>query len=42
MFIGVKMLVGMKYMIPTWMTLVVVAVVLATSVVASVLRPKTS
>jgi tellurite resistance protein TerC len=42
MFIGVKMLVGMKYMIPTWMTLVVVAVVLATSVVASVLRPKKS
>jgi tellurite resistance protein TerC len=40
MFIGIKMLVGAKYVIPTWITLVVVAVVLAVSVIASVLRPQ--
>jgi tellurite resistance protein TerC len=39
MFIGAKMLVGMKYTIPTWVTLVVVAVVLGASVLASVLWP---
>jgi tellurite resistance protein TerC len=40
MFIGVKMLVAMKYTIPTWLTLVVVAVVLGASVLASVLWPQ--
>lgn len=40
MFIGVKMLVAAKYVIPTWITLLVVAVVLASSVIASVLRPQ--
>lgn len=39
MFIGVKMLVGMKYTIPTWITLVVVAMVLGSSVLASLLWP---
>lgn len=40
MFIGIKMLVAAKYAIPTWITLLVVAVVLASSVIASVLRPQ--
>lgn len=40
MFIGAKMLVGMKYTIPTWITLVVVAVVLGSSVLASMLWPQ--
>ena len=40
MFIGVKMLVPEKYAIPTWITLLVVAVALASSVIASVLRPQ--
>ncbi len=40
MFIGVKMLISMKYQIPTWIALVVIAVVLACSVLASVLFPK--
>jgi tellurite resistance protein TerC len=39
-FIGAKMLLSMKYAIPTWVTLVVIAAVLASSVVASVLFPK--
>lgn len=41
-FVGVKMLVAIKFTIPTWITLVVVAVVLAASVIASVLRPQKS
>jgi tellurite resistance protein TerC len=40
MFIGVKMLVAIKYELPTWIVLVVIAVVLAGSVLASVLFPK--
>jgi tellurite resistance protein TerC len=42
MFIGAKMLVAAKYMIPTWVTLVVVAAALASSVIVSVLRPEKS
>jgi tellurite resistance protein TerC len=40
MFIGAKMLISAKYQIPTWIALAVLAVVLAASVVASVLFPK--
>jgi tellurite resistance protein TerC len=40
MFIGAKMLISMKYQIPTWVALAVIAVVLAVSVLASVLFPK--
>lgn len=40
MFIGAKMLVAMKYQIPTWVALVVIAGVLALSVLASVLFPE--
>ena len=40
MFIGAKMLISAKYQIPTWIALTVLAVVLAASVVASVLFPK--
>src|SRR5947207_5055468 len=40
MFIGVKMLAEMKYHIPTWAALLVIAVVLTVSVLASVLFPK--
>jgi len=40
MFIGVKMLLSARYEIATWVALVVIAGVLATSVVASVLRPE--
>lgn len=40
MFIGAKMIAGMYYHIPTWIALVVIAVVLAISVLASVLFPK--
>jgi tellurite resistance protein TerC len=39
-FIGVKMLLSVKYVIPTWATLAVIATVLASSVVASVMFPK--
>ena len=39
-FIGAKMILSVKYVIPTWATLVVIATVLASSVVASVLFPK--
>jgi tellurite resistance protein TerC len=39
-FIGVKMLASMKYDLPTWITLVVIAAVLAISVLASMLFPK--
>jgi tellurite resistance protein TerC len=39
-FIGVKMLAAMKYDLPTWVTLVVIAVVLGLSILASVLFPK--
>lgn len=40
MFIGVKMLIAIKYRIPTGWSLLVIAVVLGVSVVASVLWPK--
>ena len=40
MFIGAKMLVSLKYQIPTWVALAVIAVVLTASVLASVLFPK--
>jgi len=39
MFVGVKMLLSIHYEIATWVALVVIAGVLAVSVVASVLRP---
>ena len=39
-FIGVKMLAAMKYDLPTWVTLLVIAVVLGLSILASVLFPK--
>jgi tellurite resistance protein TerC len=39
-FIGAKMLLSVKYNIPTWATLAVIATVLASSVVASVMWPK--
>jgi tellurite resistance protein TerC len=39
-FIGVKMLLAFKYNIPTWGTLMVIATVLAVSVLASVMFPK--
>lgn len=40
MFIGAKMIAAMHYHIPTWIALLVIAVVLAVSVLASVLFPK--
>ena len=40
MFIGAKMLISMKYELPTWIALVVIAVVLAVSVLASVIFKK--
>jgi hypothetical protein len=40
MFIGAKMLLSMKYQIPTWVTLAVIAGVLGLSVMASLLFPK--
>jgi tellurite resistance protein TerC len=40
MFIGAKMLVAVRYQIPTWIALVVIAVVLGLSIVVSVLKPK--
>src|SRR5262245_60233908 len=39
-FIGVKMLASMKYDIPTWVTLLVIAVVFGLSILASVRFPK--
>lgn len=39
-FIGAKMLFSMKYEVPTWVTLVVIATTLAASVLASVAFPK--
>lgn len=39
-FIGVKMLISIRYNIPTWVTLAVVAATLGASVLASVLFPK--
>lgn len=42
MFIGVKMLISAKYQIPTWIALLVIALVLGVSVLASVLYPKKS
>lgn len=41
-FIGIKMLVSVKYQLPTWIVLVVIAGVLGLSVAASVLRLKNS
>jgi tellurite resistance protein TerC len=40
MFIGAKMLLEVKYQIPTWVSLLVIAVVLAASIIASVVKPK--
>ena len=40
MFIGAKMLASYKYQLPTWIALLVIAAILATSVLASVLFPK--
>ncbi len=40
MFIGAKMLASYKYQLPTWIALLVIAAVLAISVLASVLFPK--
>ncbi len=40
MFIGMKMLISIKYNIPTWVALTVIAGVLGLSVLASVLFPK--
>jgi tellurite resistance protein TerC len=42
MFIGMKMLVSIRYNIPTWVALIVIAGVLGASVLASVLFPKKS
>jgi tellurite resistance protein TerC len=39
-FIGAKMLLAIKYELPTWIVLVVIAIVLASSVLASVLFPE--
>jgi tellurite resistance protein TerC len=39
-FIGAKMLLAIKYELPTWVVLVVIAIVLASSVLASVLFPE--
>jgi tellurite resistance protein TerC len=40
MFIGMKMLISIRYNIPTWVALIVIAGVLGASVLASVLFPK--
>jgi tellurite resistance protein TerC len=40
MFIGAKMLAAVRFQVPTWMALVVIAVVLALSVLASVVFPQ--
>jgi tellurite resistance protein TerC len=42
MFIGMKMLISVRYNIPTWVALIVIAGVLGASVLASVLFPKKS
>jgi len=39
-FIGAKMLIAIKYELPTWIVLVVIAMVLAMSVLASILFPE--
>jgi tellurite resistance protein TerC len=39
-FIGAKMILSVKYVIPTWATLAVIATVLASSVLASLMWPK--
>src|SRR5437763_5384134 len=39
-FIGAKMLIAIKYELPTWIVLVVIAMVLAVSVLASILFPE--
>jgi tellurite resistance protein TerC len=39
MFIGVKMLLSAKYEVPIWAALCVIAGLLATSVIASILLP---
>jgi tellurite resistance protein TerC len=40
MFIGAKMLVAIRYELPTWIVLIVIALVLAASVAASIIFPK--
>lgn len=40
MFIGVKMLIAVKYQIPTWIALLVIAGVLGLSILISVLKPR--
>jgi len=40
MFIGAKMLVAFRYQVPTWAALMVIAVVLGLSVLASVVFPQ--
>jgi tellurite resistance protein TerC len=40
LFIGAKMLVSVRFQIPTWLSLVVIASILALSVLASMLYPK--
>jgi len=40
MFIGTKMLVSVRYQIPTWIALLVIALVLAVSIFVSILFPK--
>lgn len=40
MFIGAKMLIESKYELPTWLMLVIIAIVLAASVAASILFPE--
>lgn len=40
MFIGAKMLISVKYQVPTWVALIVIAVVLGLSILASLLFPK--
>jgi tellurite resistance protein TerC len=42
MFVGAKMLLSWKYQIPTWVALLVIAVVLGVSILISVLKPKES
>lgn len=41
-FIGVKMLVAMEYNLPTWITLLVIALILGLSILASLLFPKSA
>lgn len=42
MFIGAKMLLEFRFQIPTWASLLVIALVLAASIIASVTKPKTA